>query len=386
MTTRFLSSLAFVAVAAIAGPKEIQNPAGPGSGQSFLIADAAGKVYLSWIEPTPAGGHRLQFAIRDGETWRVKGPAAEGRNWFVNWADYPTLLPLPAGTVAAHWLEKFADSKYSYGLKVTQSSATGAWRVAFAPKVEREGDYTGFVSLIGLGQGIGVAYLAPGPRGGEEDKTLRFARLSDQGAVVGDELLDSDVCTCCQTAAALTDDGPIVAYRDHEPGEIRDIAVVAFRNGKWTAPRAVRRDGWRINGCPVNGPALAAAGRRAVIAWYTAAEDKPRVYAAFSSNAGQDFGAAVQVDDGLPLGRVSVVALPDGGAVIGWIEKRSGGAAEIRLRRISPDGRRSASELVSAVDAGRKTGFPKMALSGGRLMLTWTADTVKTAEIEIPRL
>ena len=231
-----------------------------------------------------------------------------------------------------------------------------------------------------------MAYLAPGQRGGEEDKSLRFAKLSHDGAVISDELLDSDVCTCCQTAAALTDDGPVVAYRDHEPGEIRDIAVVALRGGKWTAPQPANRDGWRINACPVNGPALAASGRRVVLAWHTAAEGKPRAYAAFSSDGGLHFGAPLPIDDGSPIGRVAVVALPDGGAVASWIERRPEGGAEIRLRRIRQDGRRGASVVVSTVDPGRRTGFPKMVRSGRGLLLTWTADTLKTAEAEIPEL
>ncbi|HWB84397.1 MAG TPA: hypothetical protein VG675_09680 [Bryobacteraceae bacterium] len=379
-------ALLFAASIAIAQPKEIPNPAGPGSGQPFLVADAGGRVYLSWIEPDGEGGHQLRFAVRDGQNWQTNTPAATGRNWFVNWADYPTFLPLPNGGLAAHWLEKSGDSKYSYGLKVAQSTGAGSWSLSFAPKVHRPNDYTGFVSLIPISEGVGVAYLAPGAKGGEEDKSLRFARLSHAGALISDELLDPDVCTCCQTAAAVTDDGPIVLYRDHEAGEVRDISAIAFRNGRWTAPTTVHRDGWRINACPVNGPALAATGKRAVAAWYTGAAERPTVYAAFSSNSGKNFTAPIRVDEGSPIGRVALAALPDGGAVISWVERKTGGGAQILLRRISPEGRRSASQLVSEVDPGRRTGFPKLVLAGPRLIVTWTTDRVKTAEVDVPRI
>src|SRR6185436_12033224 len=97
------------------------------------------------------------------------------------------------------------------------------------------------------------------------------------GTKISDALLDPDVCTCCQTVAALTDEGPIVAYRDHSSDETRDISVVSMQNGQWTRPRAVHRDGWRMNACPVNGPALIASGKRVAVAWYTGADEKPRV-------------------------------------------------------------------------------------------------------------
>jgi len=373
-------------IGATAQPREIPNPALPGSGQSYLAAGPDGRIYLSWTEPAEAG-HRLQFAVWQKESWRLLGRVAEGPNWFVNWADYPTFLPLPGDALAAHWLEKAGGSKYSYGIKMAQrSSSASPWKILFAPQVQKEGQYTGFVSLVALSKGMGAAYLAPAPGGGEEDKSLRFVQFASNGAVVSDEMLDPDVCTCCQTSAALTDDGPIVAYRDHEPGEIRDISLVSFRNGKWGRPRTLRPDGWRINACPVNGPALVASGKRAAVAWYTGADEAPRVYIALSKDAGASFGTPARVDDGMPLGRVALVAIPDGGAVASWIEKKSNGGAEIKVRRVSAEGRLGAPQGVGAVDAARKTGFPKMVLSGTKLLLTWTADRVRTVEMQVPAM
>ena len=69
-------ALLFAASIAVAQPKEIPNPAGPGSGQPFLVADAGGRVYLSWIEPDGDGGHQLRFAVRDGQKWQTKTPAS----------------------------------------------------------------------------------------------------------------------------------------------------------------------------------------------------------------------------------------------------------------------------------------------------------------------
>jgi hypothetical protein len=175
-----------------------------------------------------------------------------------------------------------------------------------------------------------------------------------------------------------------VAYRDHESGEIRDISVVAFKDGRWGRPRTVHRDGWRINACPVNGPALAAAGNRVAVAWYTGADGKPRIHAAFSEDAGMNFSKPLLVDSGAPLGRVALVLLPDGGAVVSWIAKKSAGMGDLMIRRVSVDGRLGAAQPVSAADSARKTGFPKMVLHDRRLILTWTVDRVRTVEVPLP--
>ena len=68
----------------------------------------------------------------------------------------------------------------------------------------------------------------------------------------------------------MTAEGPVVVYRDRSEAEkeIRDISIVRLKGKKWSAPRPVFQDGWRLNGCPVNGPAVAAAGRRVAVAWF----------------------------------------------------------------------------------------------------------------------
>ena len=381
---RTFLSIAIAALAANAQPREIPNPALPGSGQSYLAISPEGRAYLSWTEPSGTG-YRLQFAVWEDEAWRPAGRVAEGASWFVNWADYPTFLPMAGGALAAHWLEKSGSSSYSYGIKLAQlRTPSASWKIVFAPTVRKEGQYTGFASLVALAQGMGASYLAPGAGGGEEDKSLRFVRISGDGSVLADEMIDPDVCTCCQTSVALTEAGPIVAYRGHTAGEIRDISVVSYRDGKWLAPRPVHQDGWKINACPVNGPALAASGKRVWAAWYTAAGETPRMQIASSQDAGLTFSAPLRLDGGSPLGRVAVVLLPDGGAVGSWIEKRPEGRAELRVRRVSAGGQLGTVQTVAEVDAGRKTGFPKMVLAGKTLLMTWTADRIRTVAMAIP--
>ena len=66
-------------------------------------------------------------------------------------------------------------------------------------------------------------------------------------------------------------------------------------------------DGWQIEGCPVNGPAIDTDGGRAVVAWFTAANNTPKVKVAFSGDDGVTFGKAFEIDKGTPSGRVDVI-------------------------------------------------------------------------------
>ena len=181
----------------------------------------------------------------------------------------------------------------------------------------------------------------------------------------------------------MTAEGPLVVYRDRSGQEVRDIAVVGLRAGRWSEPRGLPADGWEIQGCPVNGPAVAASDRRVAVAWFTAANDAPRVRLAFSNDAGASFGAAVRVDDGNPLGRVDVVLLDDGSAVVSWVESSPEGGS-LRVRRIRADGEPGAAVIVVPADAKLGNGFPQMARSGDTLVFAWTAGQVKTAVMPVP--
>jgi hypothetical protein len=384
--------------------RELPSPAAAGSGQPNLTVDARGRVYLSWVEKQPEGRAALRFAVREGAGWSRPRTVAEGANWFVNWADFPSLLALADGTLAAHWLVRSGPDTYAYDVFVSRSRDGGRrWSTPVRP--HRDGTQTehGFVSMFAAGGGrLGVVWLdgramaaaggGDAHHGGEGHgaMSLRYATLRGRGRAtgVGDEsLLDARVCECCQTSAALTSEGPVVAYRGRSADELRDIQVVRLRAGRWTTPRAVNADGWRIDGCPVNGPSVAASARRVAVAWFTLERGQtPRVRVAFSRDAGATFAAPFEAADGDPFGHVCVLMLDDGGALVSWIEKTQAGV-ELRARRVGPDRARGPSITVARAGSARSTGFPRMARAGDKIIFTWTgAGRVMVAEMRAPAL
>ncbi|HKQ05618.1 MAG TPA: hypothetical protein VJ464_10830 [Blastocatellia bacterium] len=168
--------------------------------------------------------------------------------------------------------------------------------------------------------------------------------------------------------------------------EVRDISVVRYNKGRWTEPKTLSADGWEIHGCPVNGPSVSADGKRVAVAWFTAANDIPRVKLVFSGDAGATFGQPIQVDEATPVGRVDVLMLADGSALVSWLERAAKGG-EVKVRRIRHNGSRSQAITVAESSAARASGFPQMARAGNEVILTWTQPgtptKVRTAVIRL---
>jgi len=386
----FASLAAFVALSGCARDKgearlsaqETPTPAAPGSGEPNLTVAPDGRVLLSWIEPTGDASHRLRYAVRakDG-AWSEPRTIAEGQGWFVNWADFPSLAALPDGSLFAHWLARSGSEGYAYDVRVSASRDAGkTWSAPVVP--HRDGTQTehGFVSMTPWSdQAMGLVWLdgrktaratQAGHGDGQAEMSLVHSTIDGEGRLGPETVLDGRVCDCCQTDAARAEGATVVVYRDRSEKEVRDMSVVRFAGGAWSKPRALARDGWEINGCPVNGPAIAAAGAKLAVAWFTAANEKSHVKVAFSSDAGASFGAPTVVDDGRPLGRVDVVLLGDGVALVSWLEQATKGA-ELRVRTIPPGGARGAALMVAGSSATRSSGFPRMVESGGEVVLAW---------------
>jgi len=398
MRTRLIGlglMLALGAGAAQSPVEELATPAGPDSGMYSLTTGANQETYLTWLEPTSGGSHALKFSRLAGIGWTAPVTIAQGSNWFVNWADHPSLTATRGGRLFAHWLVSTGrkTGAYGYAIRVASSEDQGrTWRTVLDEGVRNVKDYSGFLSFLPTGTTTTAVYLTPlapddGTGGDEDDhvKTVGIARFAADGREIDRTIVDTDSCSCCSTDIADTANGPIAVYRDHEAGEIRDISIVRHVNGRWTTPAPVHRDGWRINGCPTNGPAVAAVDRRVAVAWFTAAHDQPRVYVAFSTDAGATFSAPLRVDDGRPVGWPDVVMVDDGRTIVSWLERADEGKGTIRIREMAP-GMRGAALSVATASSGRSTGIPHMVRSrAGDLIVAWRDGQVRTARTMWPR-
>jgi hypothetical protein len=357
-------------------PRPLAPPAGAGAAQPFVAA-GAGDLILSWTEPADRG-HALRFARFDGSGWSPVRTVAEGADWFVNWADFPSVVALPDDRLAAHWLQRSGPGRYSYDVMITTSADGGAtWTAPVRPHHDGTETEHGFVALFPFAGGLGAVWLdgrryADGPHGAAtKEMEVRFTSFAPDGTAGEERVIDQRACDCCQTAIAAADAGPVVFFRDRSAGEVRDISTSRLVDGRWTEPRRVHADDWEINACPVNGPAAAANGNTVAVAWFTAAADTPRVRVAFSDDGGASFGAPIPVDDGDPVGRVDLLLVDGDRALVVWLE-RVGTDAEVRGRLIHRSGETGAARTLAATTAGRSGGFPRMSRNGSDVLLAWT--------------
>ena len=363
--------------------ERFESPSGPGSVWPGL-SPQGDRVVLSWQEPDASDRWFVKTATLSEGGWSALHTVArssEDAKFFVNWADFAAVWPIGDDELVAHWLVRGQAGRYDYGIRVARSSDAGeTWSEPWTPHEDGTATEHGFVSIFPLAKGgTGMVWLdgrattgttdGQGPRGA---MTLRYRAVAADGTVGPEVLVEDRICDCCQTDGAVTSAGPIVVYRDRSDSEVRDIYVTRLVDDRWTSGVPVHDDEWVIPACPVNGPAVAARDEAVAVAWFTGAADEPKVQMAFSVDAGAGFGDPVRIDDGNPLGRVDVVLLEDGSALVSWLE-RTPAAGEVRVRRVHADGRSGAARVVTTTSPGRDSGFPRMVPDGqGRIVFAWT--------------
>jgi len=361
--------------------ESIASPAGRNTTEPQMTTEN-GRTILSWLELS--GSHTtLKFAERTASGWFPVQAVADGADFVVNAADVPSVRLLRDGTLVAHWLQQDGPDPEADSLQLTKSTDAGkTWSAPFRPHHGGVQTQHGFASLFQVpGAGFGLVWLdgraiKPDAPEGSGNMALRAAVFDADGRQQPETVVDSRVCECCPTASATTSDGIIVAYRNRDPNEVRDIYLTRFSNGRWTPPIAVHNDHWRLEGCPVNGPAVSARGRDVVVAWFTATGEQGRTLVAFSHDAGRTFGSPVRADERTSAGRVGVELVDDQSAVVTWVE--SAAPPAFTVRRIDDRGRRGAAKMIAEATGTRQ---PRVARFGDEMLFAWTA-----TEAGIPRV
>lgn len=375
------------------------EPLNPPLGEASLwpqLSTYGDKVVLSWQERDATNSWSVKTAILDETGWapaRTVARSAEERGLFVNWADFASVEFLEADLLVAHWLLRGPDGGYDYGVRVARSTNGGrTWTDPWTPHTDGTRTEHGFVSKFPLDDGgIGLVWLdgrnsvdMDGEKGIPGAMALRYRSLDRNGVPGSEVLIDERVCDCCQTDAAVSASGPVVVYRDRSEEEVRDIYVTRLVDGHWTEGTPVHQDGWVIPACPVNGPAVAARENGIAVAWFTGAGDEPKAQVAFSSDGGVHFGEPIRVDRGRALGRVDVLWLENGSALVMWLE-RGTRTGEVLVRQVWPDGKIGGESLMTTTSAGRDSGFPQMIQDGmGRLVFAWT-ETGSVRRVRVAR-
>jgi hypothetical protein len=380
-------------------PTILPVPAASDSGQPHLAVSPTGEAVLSWLEPADGGGHALKFSRLDGGRWGSPRAVTSGADLLANWADFPSVEPITSSMWIAHWLKMAPDSFASYDIEFAVS-ADGGETWSEGALLNDDGYLTehGFVSLFPWDDAIGAVWLDGrriaeqfeleefDPDGPPVGMSLRYARVGYDGGVLERGELDELACDCCQTDAALTDSGPVVVYRDRTPDEIRDNVVRRHADGEWQPGVTLGPDDWRIEGCPVNGPAIAARGEEVVAAWFTAPGNVPKTRFARSGDGGATFDPPIEIDGQGSFGHVDVVLLEHGAAIVSWWRRGEGVGTALMARRIERSGELGAPRLIADNATAQPLDVPQMIETDGTLVFAWTDArdmTVKSASVSV---
>lgn len=359
----------------------MQSPVDSVSAEPYLFTDKNGVVYLSWITKDPEKSTLKYSTYKDGK-WSTPFVIASGDNWFVNWADYPLIASDGSGNIVSHFLQKSEKGTYTYDVKVTASSDSGkSWSDPVILHDDGKKAEHGFVSVVPYNENYFISWLDGRNAVMEEGKghgqmTIRGAILDKTGKKLNEWELDNRVCDCCQTSAAITSSGPVVVYRDRSDSEIRDMSIVRYVNGKWTQPKSIFADNWKIEGCPVNGPRVDANGNNVAVAWFTSPENNSQVNVAFSQDGGSTFSNPIRIDEGQALGRVDIVLIDEKTAMVSWME-----GSVIKAARIYSDGKKESSVTIASSSESRSSGFPQMTRTGNQVIFAWTDNNEKTIKV-----
>ena len=337
-----------------------------------------GSLSLSWISSKEENIAFLNYSQYKKGRWIKPQVIASGSDWFVNWADFPAHAINQDLIITSH-LKKSASGTYTYDVILNLQKLSGEKiRENFLLNTDGVKAEHGFVSIMANNEkGFFITWLdgrntiGKKLEGDHKPMTIRFAEITDKGDVIKESELDASTCDCCQTSIAITNDGPIVVYRDRSEEEVRDIYSVKNINGTWEKPNAVHDDGWIINGCPVNGPKVAVNSKNLAVSWFTVSNNHPLVNVSFSKNNGNSFGAPLKVNDHDAIGRVDVAFLNDEEVIVSYMEVDDIGTY-LRIKKVSFDGKISEPITISKIDGGRNTGVPQLEIIDSEIFIVWT--------------
>ncbi len=368
--------------------------------QPSVASDANGGFVVTWQQRQESGAS-LHFAQLDAAgTMQRQGRIASSQpeqTWFVNWADFPSLVVLDNGDWVTFWLQKRSQGTYAYDIHLTRSMDRGRnWSDSTLPHRDATASEHGFVSLVAAGADRVLAIWLDGRNTGAATSgdshdhaqgagamTLRSAIIDRAGTISNEAEIDARTCDCCSTDAARMGNATMLIYRDRSMDEIRDMNFsLRDRKGKWSAPNLVHADNWKIGGCPVNGPALAVNADHALAIWTTMQGDVLSVRSAIGSRDG--FGRMIELERGArTLGRVDAAPWGKNSYLVSWVSGDAVTAAavadapsaeitSIRLNVLDKRLQTAERAIITTLAKGANPGMPRIATSANTGIAVWT--------------
>ena len=192
--------------------------------------------------------HALRFASRPaGGVWSEPRTIAQGKDWFVNWADFPALAAFGDGALAAHWLvaDRRRTSTPTRCASPSRATTAAPGRRGIVPHRDGLPPNTGSSRCFPGRCATARARLARRPPHAGTSARARWRSSTRPWTPRARSARRSSSIRASATAARPRPCAPptrvVVAYRDRSEDEVRDIATVRYVERRLVR----RRRSWR---------------------------------------------------------------------------------------------------------------------------------------------
>jgi len=350
-----------------------------GSGQPHFSRLDNDQIILNWMQPNEESMELMFSIINPDLAWTEPLPIARGDDWFVNWADFPAVVQVADEALVSHWLV-YQEDFSGYDIMLSISNDLGeTWSNPQLLNSDGLPAEHGFVETFPELNGFGMVWLDGRDYVADQfddeiaGTMLRYASFSPTGERIDEVILDQLVCDCCQPDVAQANGMTYIVYRDRTIDEIRDITMLVHSKDEgWKESVSLPADRWEINGCPVNGPALAANAEGIGVIWFSARDQEPQVQFAFKAHNTDLFLSRTVLEDFVPWGYVDIVfdELHDQ-FILSWLRDSENGL-QLVTRSVDKFGTLKNEVIIFESQISYPLDFPKIEIVGNYLLASWT--------------
>ena len=347
----------------------------------YLTSDEKDQPVISWCETDRKSNKKNYYiAFFDENSGRFSPaiPVPIEQNASFHEEGMPKVAIKADGTVIAVYETSAPSERNSFAGFVHYLVSADKGKTWTAPACVHAdtagGKSHSFAAITRLSDGeIGACWLDESFDHKAGGRPVKFAKTNHSNKFENERVVDSVACQCCRIAISSNPGRKItVAFRDIINDSIRDMSVsTSDDNGKtFTSAVSFSKDGWVINGCPHNGPAVAATNDRIYATWFTGGRQKG-VYYCEMNNKKETLTRQLVSSHGR---FIQLCLLPDGARVLAYNENIPEGEkvySRIVLNKIEN------GKIFSANIGPEKSmaGYPVVLAYGeGKIIVAWSDD------------